>query len=194
MSLRGHQFGRLRALFAEGPRHWVCVCDCGVLHTTLKSSLVGGRTKSCGCLRRELVTASNTTHGQSGSPTYVSWNAMWTRCTNPTRKVWGYYGGRGVQISPAWKSFEQFLSDLGERPPGLTLERRDSNKGYSKSNCYWATPQQQAWSRRNTRWVEFNGQRKPLSVWASELGYSWIGLKSRLTRLPIDKALTPKPS
>lgn len=192
MPLRHQRFGRLQALFPEGPRHWVCTCDCGAIHTTLKSSLVSGKTKSCGCYRREFVTASNTTHGQSKSPTYVSWNAMWTRCTNSARKVWHYYGGRGIQVCEEWKSFEQFVLDLGERPDGLSLERKDSNKGYFKDNCYWATSQQQSWSRRNTRWIEFGGQRKPLSVWATELGYSWIGLHARLARLPLNEALTPK--
>lgn len=192
MPLTGQRFGRLQALYAEDPRHWVCICDCGTVTTPLRSSLLSGRTKSCGCYRRETTTTSNTTHGLSKSPTYVSWNAMWTRCTNPKRIVWGYYGGRNISICPAWRSFDRFIADLGERPPGLTLERKDSNKGYSKDNCYWATRVQQAWSRRNTKWIEFNGHRKPLGCWADELGYSWVGLRDRLARLPLNEALVPK--
>lgn len=190
----GQRFGRLKAYLPDDSkqRKWICVCDCGSIHMVATSSLTSGRSTSCGCFRREKVTAENTSHGMYGSPTYVSWTAMLTRCDNPNRKVWKYYGGRGVRIDPRWRSFENFLADMGERPTGLTLERVDSNLGYSRSNCSWATPLEQALSRRNTRWVVFDGRRMPMSHWAAELGYSWSCLRDRIARLPLDQALQPK--
>lgn len=188
-------FGRLTVLHEtqRTPRtKWLCRCSCGAMHETLSASLVHGRTTSCGCFRREVTTFRNTTHGRYGSPTYVSWNAMWQRCTNPAREAYQYYGARGIRVCRRWESFENFRTDLGERPPGLTLERRDSNKGYNKDNCYWATSAEQAMSRRSVRYMTHRGTTKCLRDWAKHLGFSVSGLTRRLSRLPQAQALQPK--
>lgn len=95
-------------------------------------------------------------HGHSGynkdrSRTYNSWRSMIDRVTRPTHPRFHCYGGRGVQIDPAWTGpggFEQFLADMGERPEGRTLDRTDANGHYTPGNCRWATPKQQTWNRR----------------------------------------------
>lgn len=193
-NLSNQRFGRLTALFAENvrPARWVCVCDCGAVHTTLAASLLGGNTFSCGCLRQETTAKRNTTHGATNSPTHRSWIAMLSRCLNPNRGAWPWYGARGITVDPRWRKFENFLEDMGVRPQGRSLERRDSNLGYSKSNCCWATARKQALSRRNTRWIEYMGERKCLSEWAAELGYCWTSMKYRVTNMPLERALQPK--
>jgi hypothetical protein len=194
-NLTGRSFGRLtvvRQAFSSGRTRWTCRCTCGTCKDILSTSLLNGSSQSCGCFRRELVTATNRSHGQTGSLTYVSWSSMWTRCTNKNRQVWKYYGGRGIEVCKRWKSFEAFLEDMGTRPSGLTLERRDTDGHYSKKNCYWATRKQQALSRRNSRWVVYNGRRQTISAWAAELGWSWSAMRNRLERLPKNRALQPK--
>lgn len=98
-------------------------------------------------LKKVNPTSYKPTHGLSNSPTYRSWQSMKARCTQPTMANYPRYGGAGVTYTQAWERFEQFLADMGLRPAGHTLDRIDSTKGYSKNNCRWATPKQQAVTR-----------------------------------------------
>jgi hypothetical protein len=84
-------------------------------------------------------------HGPTGkaSPTYQSWQSMLTRCRRRQD-----YRKSGIRVCVRWRSFENFLTDMGERPAGTTLDRKDNAKGYQPDNCRWATPRDQA---RNTR-------------------------------------------
>jgi len=76
---------------------------------------------------------------------------MIQRCTTPSHKQWGNYGGRGITVCPEWFDFSVFIKDMGKRPPGLTLDRINNDAGYSKENCRWATPFQQVHNRRKIR-------------------------------------------
>jgi hypothetical protein len=83
------------------------------------------------------------------SPTYRSWKGMLQRCSNPNHVAWKNYGGRGIRVCEQWiNSFEAFLSDMGERPAGKTLDRKDNDGNYEPSNCKWSTKGEQALNRR----------------------------------------------
>jgi hypothetical protein len=59
------------------------------------------------------------------------------------------YLNQGISYDPRWEKFENFLEDMGERPDNKTLERVDNTKGYSKSNCKWATYSEQNANKRS---------------------------------------------
>jgi hypothetical protein len=162
---RRERFGRLVVIKQAPPRYTPngrCIyrvlakCDCGNKVIVYENKLRTGMTRSCSCYRTEKSTERllgfNTKHGHTwkggSSPTYLSWQGMVARCTNPSSPAWKWYGGRGIRVCRRWRSFENFLADMGERPHGLTLERRNNDGGYKPSNCCWATRSQQARNRR----------------------------------------------
>jgi hypothetical protein len=73
---------------------------------------------------------------------------MIQRCTNPKQKAYKHYGGRGIKVCKRWRDFRHFLTDMGLRPDGMTLDRRDNDKGYTPDNCRWATQVEQIANRR----------------------------------------------
>lgn len=74
---------------------------------------------------------------------------MLNRCRNPNSKDYQRYGGRGITVCYRWLKFENFYEDMGEPiSDSHSIDRKDSNKGYCKSNCQWSTALQQARNRR----------------------------------------------
>jgi len=127
----------------------------------------------------------------SRTPTHQCWSDLKQRCYNTNCKKYPIYGGRGIKVCDRWlESFSNFLEDMGEKPKGFTLDRVDNNGDYSKENCRWATPKEQALNRRTNRLITFNGQTKTITEWAHELGIFHNGLSKRLKTMPLEKALS----
>jgi hypothetical protein len=91
------------------------------------------------------------THGLSGTRVYAVWRQMMYRCYRESCPGWPFYGGRGVRVDPRWHDVVNFVADMGHPPSGLWLERIDNEAGYSRDNCRWASPAEQARNRRDTR-------------------------------------------
>lgn len=128
------------------------------------------------------IPESKKTHGMSQTNLYFVWQAMKDRCLNPRHKNWHNYGGRGIKVCDRWMKFENFVNDMGERPPKHTLERKDNNAGYSPENCVWATQQEQCRNMRTTKFITANGIRKSLTEWAEMLGTWKTTITGRLKR------------
>jgi hypothetical protein len=120
----------------------VVKCFCGNIKTMTTGNFF--RAKSCGCMA-----GKNQKHGMKGTPTYNCWNGLIQRATNPNNNDWKDYGGRGIGVCERWLSFENFYTDMGEKPLGTQIDRIDNNKGYSPDNCRWLTPQRNCSNRRN---------------------------------------------
>ncbi|TCG09338.1 hypothetical protein BZM27_05925 [Paraburkholderia steynii] len=108
------------------------------------------------------------------------WQDMWQRCTNPKTDRYPNYGGRGISVCERWKSFENFFADMGQRPEGTSIERKETNGNYEPSNCRWATPKEQGRNRTNNRFIEYNGERKCVSEWSEQFGIPHSTINNRL--------------
>ena len=94
---------------------------------------------------------------------------MRSRCNRASHVSFANYGARGIGYDPAWESFEQFLTDMGERPAKTSLDREDGKLGYSKANCRWSTRQVQNSNRRNVRQITHDGKTLCLAEWCRVL-------------------------
>lgn len=106
-------------------------------------------------------------------PLYDTWYAMKRRCQDPTHVAYKRYGGKGITVCPEWQVFSIFAQDMGERPEGLTLERKDNTKGYSPDNCVWATRAEQSANRgayTTNVTMTHNGETLSIREWATKLG------------------------
>ena len=151
--LIGVRFGKIvvqsYSEYKDGRHYWNCLCDCGKIKVVKQSFLITSDTKSCGCLIGKHIT-----HGASYSYTYKSYRNMRKRCLQKTFKYYDNYGGRGIVIANRWlgkDGFKNFLEDMGERPKGLTLERKNNDGNYEPDNCKWATMKEQLNNTRRTK-------------------------------------------
>lgn len=180
--ITGQKFGRLTVLYRSGTDRngkatWICRCDCGGMSTTITSHLRNGNTRSCGCLQKEKAAISakkvqplaaklapgnkhGYVHGHTSlrlgpSPTYSSWQAMLGRCIYPKSAGFYRYGGRGITVCERWKTFENFLEDVGERPSVDYCIARNGDLGnYEPGNAWWKLKtenQQEMLSRRRVK-------------------------------------------
>lgn len=149
---------------------WHCVCECGTKRIVGGNCLLRGQTKSCGCLHSETVSRRRFKHGMVRTPTFKSWSEMRNRCNNPNFKQFKDWGGRGITICPEWDTFLRFFSDMGERPSGTSLDRKDNSKGYSKENCQWSDKKTQNRNKRNNRVLTIDEESMCISAWSDRSG------------------------
>ena len=177
--LIGKVFGRLTVIALAGMNKKyqalvLCKCECGNEIIARADSLKDGNTKSCGCLRSEVVKVSKRIHGQAGrgsmTKEYKAWEEMKKRCTNPKRKYYPDYGGRGIRVYPPWvESFQAFYDYVGQAPsPEHSLDRWPNNETghYEPGNVRWGTDEQQSRNKRNNVWLEHDGKRMVVTDWA----------------------------
>lgn len=178
--LTGMSFSRLTVIGEARKHYWLCRCECGVEKSIYQSNLISGRTRSCGCLNRENLNVKGT-HRKTGTEAYRVWAAMKARCYRVTSKDYPNWGGRGITVCDRWKnSFENFLEDMGDRPPGFTIDRIDVNGNYEPGNCRWATKEQQSRNKTNNHVITFNGESACISEWAERVGIKYFTICSRL--------------
>lgn len=176
VDLTGQRFGRLTVLSRDVEKKgnavcWLCLCDCGKMVVIRGGCLKSKNTQSCGCLNKEKIMTTNTTHGHRSmggcSRTYRSYYNMINRCTNSNDKRYLDYGGRGITICQRWlDSFENFLEDMGECPGRLTIDRIDNDKGYEPGNCRWTTMKEQNRNRRDNKLTLCKANRIREFKWA----------------------------
>jgi hypothetical protein len=186
--LGGQRFGRLTLVKELGPNAhgsivWRCHCDCGNDTMVTASNLRSGNTISRGCFHKERQHEAPLRHGMKGTRVYNAWINMRQRCTNPARKEWENYGGRGISVCDDWMvSFDAFLQDMGEPQEGMTLDRFDVNGDYEPGNCRWASYQAQGRNTRDNRMVTYQSRTQSLADWADELGIAYWTLHVRFRR------------
>lgn len=171
----GVVFGRLVTVaFAKDGSisHMSCRCSCGRDVVVKWNVLASGNTRSCGCLRRDTSTVVGgwrRTHGKTNTTEFRTWMGMRKRCTDPNDYNYQRWGGRGITVCDRWmNSFENFLSDMGKRPRGTTLDRIDNDGPYSPENCRWATNKQQARNRSSCRMETAFGETKTVADWMED--------------------------
>jgi hypothetical protein len=187
-NLEGRRYGFLLVLSSIPERqkehYWQCRCDCGRLHAVQASNLRSGRVQSCGCQRSALISKGLAAavrrgwspthvriHGETNGSVHWAWASMKQRCHNPLCRDYYRYGGRGITVCDRWRdSYPTFRDDMGPKPTGASIERKDNSKGYEPGNCVWATDKEQQNNTRKNRIIECDGSRMTMAQWSDRSG------------------------
>lgn len=205
----GQQFGHLVILSeaerdVKRPNHQqaLCKCECGNIAPRLFTHMLKGRITSCGRCNLPRRKHGHAPDGKS-TPTYISWDCMTQRITNPNNIAYHNYGGRGLTICAGLQTFTGFLQKLKDKPEGKTLDRQKNDLGYwcgkckeckaaqRPSNVRWATRSQQMRNTRQNRYLTFKDQTLCATEWAETLTIPRRVIYSRLSAgWSDDKTLT----
>lgn len=155
----------------------LCVCQCGNQKYIRPDRIKSGSVVSCGCRMR----VSNKKHGMYKTPTWYSWASMIGRTSEFGLKICPQYRNRPV--CDRWKrDFSAFFEDMGERPPGTTIERIDNNAGYFPGNCRWATMREQSNNTMGNLRLCVNGRTMTAAQWADETGIPYSTILYRISK------------
>lgn len=185
LDLKGKRFGRWLVIEKYScDRHgsrWLCLCDCGIRKTIAGNELTRNASRSCGCFAKTESSRRAYCHGHAASTngkqeslTYRSWHSMLSRCG---KRKWY----EAVSVCEHWKSFANFLADMGERPSRLhTIDRINSTGIYEPGNCRWATIKQQNRNKRVNRLLSYDGLTLTVAEWAEKQSLPAAALYHRL--------------
>lgn len=186
----GKKFGRLTVIkFIPKPeredyrRQWLCKCECDNLVQVNGSKLRNGHTKSCGCLERELIGNVNRKYKHKDLRLYRIWKAIQQRCSDVNGREYHNYGGRGIRVCKEWlnakQGFDRFYEWAIENgyTNKLTIDRIDTNKGYSPENCRWVTNKTQQNNKRNNVILTYNGESHTMKEWSELLSVNYSTLR-----------------
>ncbi len=123
---------------------WLCICGCGNTCLVRQSKLKNGESKNC-------KKCGATQHGQTYTKTYESWCGMLRRCNCVTDDAYPNYGARGIKVCEKWSIFVNFLDDMGHKPDGSILDRKNNDLGYYKENCHWTDYIRSGRNRRSVK-------------------------------------------
>ena len=176
---------------------WLCNCDCGNTTVVSANKLIGCKTKSCGCLKKETAKPPVIVkHGMSYSRLYQVWKDMKGRCYRKTSCCYHTHGGRGITVCDEWLSFVPFRKWALSNgySDELTLDRIDNNGNYEPSNCRWATMKEQGNNRRTNHVLTHNGETHTMKEWSEITGIKYYTLVARINTLgwSIEKTLNTK--
>lgn len=192
--LLGQRFERLLVVAAAPNKgevtRWLCRCDCGSEKIITSRALKTGNTKSCGCLRAEMMT----THGLIDHPLYSVYKGIVGRCYQKSNVAFHNYGGRGIHMCDSWKNdpkaFIEWALSAGWSP-GLTIDRVDNDDSYGPDNCKISTMKEQARNRRTTQKIVYNGEERLAMDVIAESGLLPVTVRGRVAAgWSWEKALT----
>lgn len=126
---------------------------------------------------------------------HSAWRNMRQRCSNPNCHLYPRYGAKGIKVSKRWAIFSNFLKDMGMAPsPKHSIDRIDGRKGYTKSNCRWATSTEQNLNSSQNVRLTFNGKTLCLSQWSRQTGIHHATLSGRIKAgWDVGRILSAKP-
>ena len=204
IDLTGQKFGRLTVIkrakdkIRKNGKHevmWECLCDCGNTKIVSRDSLRSSAIRSCGCLRKENTKNMRSKHGLRNTQIYRTWANIKTRCYNPNKDTFNYYGGRNVEMCQDWKedfiNFYNWSMEHGYKE-GLTIDRINPSGNYEPNNCRWVTMKEQQNNKLNNHYIMYEGQKHTLMEWSEILNINYRTLHKRLMYLnwSIEKAFT----
>lgn len=190
--LTGKRFGRLTAIGINEKNdrriYYACQCDCGNVKIVRSDALIGGMTKSCGCLKKEqdrVNLTANHSHKMSGTRLYEIWASMKSRCYRKQDANYFRYGGRGILICDEWlndfKAFYDWSLENGYNQH-LTIDRIDNDGNYEPSNCRWATMKEQCNNRNSNISITIGNTTKSLMQWCDIFDVDYKKVHARYKR------------
>lgn len=152
-------------------------CACGRVSVQYVRNIETGKSTRCShCPKVRLR------HGKSHTRVHNIWCGILTRCDNPHFRAYNRYGGRGITICERWRTFENFYADMGDPPPGYSIERIDNDGNYCPENCKWIPRNKQVENRCVTKRCEYKGRQMTCREIAIETGTNHKILYQRIFR------------